>query len=734
MAAVLTPNKVTVTTTPKDTFVKVPTTLTDGVLLYRPENNSFIALYPEEWNECRAEGHQNKTAIEELQEANQNVTEKSIVLHNLLKLPNAPKQQIAAARQDLDKALNELAEKSEAAKKRIEAITDQKVDQKKLVELVPLTMKRVEGKPLKTPIYIKADKLKNALADHRFYLVEGATERKKPAKEKLFDGMTLNHKEVHNRIKEKVQDKAKFEKKWKWAPKDAEQFSGILTEWAKVMGTDATAFLERKQMDLIDRIGGAGHHDKDDAHRNIDLKSEAQFMRWAAGAGAEANFMPFQGSLYDKRDKDWSSRFKRAAKSAQFGVKANAEASFAVGEAKVETIGYYPHAAGWHLESNLAGQELDFGFFRLRGNLSLYAMCGASIALEAGMTLMVVGDKQGLKGTPKDKAGAKGKVGAKAEAAVFAGLKEGIDVVGGLQWLNPEGLIDPGSPKRKDPHKAIAEYADVATVSGGLAAIQGLAAKAGFECDYRDGSFVIAAKAGLCLGMGGSGSFAFKVGAAQISQFFMCIAHQLKHADFKKIEDMMRKDAFKIYNQILYLAVMQQSSLESFIGWSEENIQNGFDKMVDKVKSNGKQIIEDLERHLRSGWGWFAYLPPEARGAVIASVSMAMADPRTGGNESLRLAAAFSINELVATTQTPGHLSNTLERITLDIGSKLDENSGAIQIASVVRGTEFQNCVSEAETKMNSAYALVGRPYIRNDENQFVLAQLGLDHPGYAVA
>ena len=84
-------------------------------------------------------------------------------------------------------------------------------------------------------------------------------------------------------------------------------------------------------------------------------------------------------------------------------------------------------------------------------------MCGASIALEAGITLMIIGDKQGLKGTPKDQAGAKGKVGAKAEAKVFAGLKEGIDVVGALQWMNPEGFIDPASPKRKDPYKAIAE-------------------------------------------------------------------------------------------------------------------------------------------------------------------------------------------------------------------------------------------------------------------------------------
>jgi hypothetical protein len=71
-------------------------------------------------------------------------------------------------------------------------------------------------------------------------MVEGSAERKKEPKEKLFNGTTLNVQEVHKRIASKVQDKARFEKKWKWAPKDADQFSGILTDWAKVMGASAT--------------------------------------------------------------------------------------------------------------------------------------------------------------------------------------------------------------------------------------------------------------------------------------------------------------------------------------------------------------------------------------------------------------------------------------------------------------------------------------------------------------
>jgi len=69
-------------TTPPETYVEVSHTLTEGVLVYRPGDNSFIALYPDEWLMCRADGHQNKTAIEELQDSNRDVTAKSLLLRS----------------------------------------------------------------------------------------------------------------------------------------------------------------------------------------------------------------------------------------------------------------------------------------------------------------------------------------------------------------------------------------------------------------------------------------------------------------------------------------------------------------------------------------------------------------------------------------------------------------------------------------------------------------------------
>jgi hypothetical protein len=717
------------TTTPNNTYVEVAHSLTDGILVYRPDDNSFIALYPDEWLICRADAHGNQTAIEELQEANRDVTEKSLKLQHLLQQPNSAKRDIAQAKAELDVALNTLSIKSDAAKKRVAAITSQKTDANKLVELLPLTLKRIGGRT-HTPVYVSGDRLRSALADRRVYMVAGSAERTKHPKEKLFNGTTLNTDQLRKRISDQVQDKTKFEKKWKLAPKDADQFSGIFTDWAKVMGATATAFLEREQKEIIEGIIKADNLDPKNPYRTIDMKPEAQFMRWSAGAGAEATFTPFQGSLYDARDRNWGQRFKRAAKSAQFGIKANAEASFAVGEAKVETTIYLPHAAGWHLDPTFVGQPFDFGYFRFRADLTLYALAGASVAMEAGAAILINGDKQGVHGTLRNQTGAKAKIGAKGEVKVFAGLKEGIDLAGALQWLNPEGFVDPKTPKKADASKAIAAYTDVASVSAGAALIQGLAATLGFECDYREGYFVIAAKAGACLGLGGSGSVAGKVGAAQINQFFMCVAHQLKQADYKKMSGLMQEKAFNVLNQMFYLAVGGKRSLQSLVGIEALDIKEEYFTVSRSINQLGGQFIREIERQLKSGWGWYSYMPPESRGAVIRSIVDAFT--RSGsGSRDLRLLASYVINELIATTQSMGHLKNTLDRITVAIGEETGRNLGAQLISSVVDGTPFSSCINRCEMQLASAVPLKGRPFLRNDEPQFQLATFPLSHPGY---
>lgn len=728
MSAVL-PNKATTTNPPKNTFVEATQTLQDGYLLYQPDQNAFIALYPEEFFACRKVGEENNQAIQELQEANQTVTEKSLALSELLRAPNSAIAEIKTAQDELDQALADLAKKSDAAKTKIEKITDLKTDHNKLVEVLPLTLAR-DGR--QKAFYIPAEKLKAALADKRVYLVDGKAERSRGAPEKLLNGMHLNGAEVKRRIENQVIDKFKFSKKWKLKDKDGDEYAGqFFSAWSKTMGADAKAFLEREQQQIIEGIFGAVNANPADPHRNIDLKSEAQLMRWAAGAGLEANFLPFQGNFFDKRDKNWNSKFKRAAKAAQFNVKANAEASFAVGEARVQTIAYYPHFAGWHAQPAAAGVELDMGHFRFRGDMTLYAVAGASVALEASAALMLTASKQGLRGVPKDQKAGKARAGGKGEVGLFAGLKEGVDLSGALQWLNPEGFIDDKSPKRKDPSKAWGEYADVASVGAGVAAIQGLAAKLGFEVGYNNGKFVVAANAAGCLGLGGSGNIACTVGADSIGQFFMCVAHQLKHADYTKLTGLMKSDIFYAFNHVMYMVAMGERELREFGKGTIQTtvfIEGAYNKAVNAARAKGDRFIQEIEAQLRGKWGWFVYMPPEARGAMTASITEIMSMPKYANNSELRQLAAFSINELIGTMQSEGHIKNTLDRITTAMGDVPGRGASIGAINAILAGTQFAGAIDRADIQLAKASPLIQRPFLRNDESSFLMAQLPLHH------
>lgn len=301
-----------------------------------------------------------------------------------------------------------------------------------------------------------------------------------------------------------------------------------------------------------------------------------------------------------------------------------------------------------------------------------------------------------------------------------------------MQWLNPEGFVDVKTLKKVDPAKAIAEYVDVASVRCEANLIQGLAGTLGFECDYRNDHFVIAAKAGLCLGLGGSGSVGGKVGVAEIAQFFLCIAHQLKQADYKKLAGLMNEKIFALYNQILYLITIKGKNIEEFVGAQVRNINQEFKDATQSLQQKKDNFIDELYKRMMMGHGFLTYMPPESRGAVIRSVVDIASDPAHSYNTRLRENAAFVINEVLATTQSPRHLDNTLDRISLVIGEQTGRQRGVELIDSVVADTRFAGCINRCEMNVASAMPLFGRPFLRNDMPEFVLAKFPLNHSSYS--
>lgn len=273
---------------------------------------------------------------------------------------------------------------------------------------------------------------------------------------------------------------------------------------------------------------------------------------------------------------------------------------------------------------------------------------------------------------------------------------------------------------------------DVGSVNADAALSQGLAAKLGFEVDYKGGNFVIAATAGGCLGLGGEGSIGAAVGAAHIGEFFMCVAHQLKQADYSKLTDLMDRPIFAAYNQVLYLVEAGGRAWDDFANGtmgSTGYIKDEYNSAVSAAKRQGAEFIKKLEQKMRSRWGWFAYMPPEARGAMLASITDIMQQPQYANNYDLKVAAAYCVNELISTTQTGSHLDNTLDRITVAMGDAPGSGAAINAINTILSGTAYANSINAANTQLASAQPLIQRPFLRNDDHGFIVAQFPLPHP-----
>jgi hypothetical protein len=79
----------------------------------------------------------------------------------------------------------------------------------------------------------------------------------------------------------------------------------------------------------------------------------------------------------------------------------------------------------------------------------------------------------------------------------------------------------------------------------------------------------------------------------------------------------------------------KKSAIEGFINIDIQKIDKFYNYFLEEAKANGEQFIKDIERRLRSGWGWFAYMPPESRGAILATIVNTMEDTQYANNFSL---------------------------------------------------------------------------------------------------
>lgn len=723
------PHAVATTNAPSGTFKEVKVSPGDGVLMYWPEQNAFLALFADEYREFYAEADEHSKAIDKLQEANRKVTEASIALREAHK--SAIAAEIKKAEAALETALNELHQASAAVKKKLQPLS--KMDAKggiKMVELVSLRTPKYKEKAV--PIYVKSTMLTKILAEKRIHVL--SNEKSKRPEEKIFKNGKLDTKEIGKRIAAKVQDQG-FQKKWKIKPDDADAYTGVLSEWAGTMNADIATFLER----AVDDVEKNFHIDAKDSRRNIDLSCDAQLMRYTAGAGLEVNFNPFRGNLYDKRDDTWHKRVKRGIKSGELSVKANANASFAIAEGRIRTQLYFPHYAGWHANPVIGGETFEFGYWRLYGDIILSGSVGASLAVELDIGMSYTGGKQGIRGIPpeqKNKGAVKVRAGAGAELNAFAGARAGIDLTGALQWLNPEGDESGGKTAKARLGQTIPEFKDIAKVSVGLGVAGGIGAEGALAFRHESEKFVVYAKLGACLGVGANAICRFEAGYDTIGELFKCLAYQLKRADFHKIREAIDTATYKAFSEVNYLIAATGRDPTAYVNTSLEDIHREFNAAITPINASIAQGGQESGALLRRLWtevkkqagSWLTYVPPEVFGQLLRHVAAA----RYSSDSTIRESSPSLMGMLLGAAQTFNHLTTIAERMTPIMGGKQSAQSGFAMMEACVAGTVFARCVDQARQRLALAQPVVSAPFIWNTEPKFVATTLAIEHPMYA--
>lgn len=218
-----------------------------------------------------------------------------------------------------------------------------------------------------------------------------------------------------------------------------------------------------------------------------------------------------------------------------------------------------------------------------------------------------------------------------------------------------------------------------------------------------------------------------------MGQFIMCLAHQFKQADYIRLTDLMKPPIFNALNQIMFLLQSNNHTLrdvfKSAIGRNLRDINEAYDEAVNGLRLKGKRFILDLEKKLKKKWGWYAYMPPESRGAMIATLIEIVNDPRHAQDYEIKQIAAFCVNELLATSQSVRHLDNTLDRITVAIGEKNNRDTGVSLIENLMEDSSFASGLQRAQKQVAAASPMIHRPFMRNDESDFIVAQLPFSHP-----
>jgi hypothetical protein len=152
--------------------------------------------------------------------------------------------------------------------------------------------------------------------------------------------------------------------------------------------------------------------------------------------------------------------------------------------------------------------------------------------------------------------------GASAGAEAFAGARASGELMGALEYLNPE---------------AGDKFSAIASIGPKIEGQAGAGAAANFEITYLGGKFRMRAKAGLCVGLGAKGELGLEVDARRLASFLQYLFHALLNANFELLEVVQQR----AYREAVRMQVL---------------LVQGFQDAYDNLESRWNDFNDDMAR------------------------------------------------------------------------------------------------------------------------------------------
>ncbi|WP_148861188.1 LysM peptidoglycan-binding domain-containing protein [Marinobacter fonticola] len=333
----------------------------------------------------------------------------------------------------------------------------------------------------------------------------------------------------------------------------------------------------------------------------FNASAEAQFMRFASGAGAFAEFTPSKGKVH-------------------LQAKADAQFSLAQGKATIEQayptnneseIRIYYRKGGW----NGPRTYETMGHFQARLAITASGYAGASALLAGNVHVDCSEGVPTLKGVAS--APDSNDQGVNVAAEAFAGVRAGCELLGGLYWVD--------KLTRQSDWKNLCQVGEKVEGAAGVGVEAYL--KLGFN--DRSGKFFLRAHAGLVFGLGASGTFILDVNANELATMMRFVYNSLLKSDIRYLE--LFDDETYAFDQYIQLSLMALVKGLDYAGAATEYVTTELESIELLVRqfiqtqqsslsqeeeslTLAENILEDLVKEEDSV---FRHSPPEVKGPIL---------------------------------------------------------------------------------------------------------------------